>query len=155
MRQSQQPAQPVPAELRLGDVPVRLAVLDPEPVVAARSARHEYHRGRGDPCGEGGGHDEAVDIRKLNVEQNQVWAELTTRVDRLGPGGGLPDDKEAVRRQELARDRPEGGMIVHDQDPGDLDRMLVPLRFGGGSIIVGVGAALRAGAGGLTHGMPR
>ena len=46
-------------------------------------------------------------------------------------------------------------MIVHDQDPRNLDRMLVPLRFGGGSIIVGAGSALRAGVGGLTHGMSR
>ena len=82
-------------------------------------------------AGEDGGNREAVDIRKLNVEQHEVGAQLTARADRLGPVGGLPHDQEPVRRQDLARDRSEGRMIVDDQYPGGPDRILVRCEAGG------------------------
>ena len=56
----------------------------------------------------------------------EVGAEVTGGSDRLYPAGCLCHDREAVRRQDLARDRAIGRMIVHDQHSRRHLRILTP-----------------------------
>jgi hypothetical protein len=103
-------------------------------------------------AGKRGGHGEAVDIRKLNVEQDQVRAQLAARANRLRPVRGLPHHEKPVRRQDLARDRSEGRMIVDNQ----YAVVLGSCRAGGNGVILGTERSVRrAVARDFTHGVPR
>src|SRR5579872_4282448 len=71
------------------DEPVRSAGRDERPVVRAVAARGKDHRGRALELREPLGYLEAVDVGELNVEQDQLGAALTHRVDAFDPGSGL------------------------------------------------------------------
>jgi hypothetical protein len=61
------------------------------------------------------GHRKAVQVGKLNVEQNDLRSEPLDRGERLGAVGGFTDDREPLCLEQRARRLAEIVVVVHDQ----------------------------------------
>ena len=62
-------------------------------------------------------HFEAIELRHLDVEQEQVRLEIRDGLDRLEAVGALGDDLHLVHvSQKFAHDSPRELLIVHDRD---------------------------------------
>src|SRR4051794_34063214 len=103
-------------ELRLRHEPARAGAADERAEVGGAAAGDEDH-GRGIRFpGDAGRDVEAVDVGKLHVQQHELGLEATGLLDRAGPVHRLADDVEAFALQEHAGARPEGRMVVDDED---------------------------------------
>src|SRR5450755_2021088 len=96
------------------DEPARSAGRDERPVVRAVAAGGKDHRGRALELRELLGHLEAVDVGKLNVEQDQLGAALTHCVDAFDPSSGLIN-REAFRLKQRASAGAKTCAVVDDQ----------------------------------------
>ena len=59
---------------------------------------------------------EPVEVGELHVQQDEVGAQLARGCDRAQPVLGLADDVVPLELEEPAGRRPEGGVIVDDED---------------------------------------
>jgi len=83
------------AEARLGDESARRARVDQVAVVEPLPARDQDDEGRARFPGEHLGDREAVEVRELDVEQDDIGVEVADCDEGAGAVGRLPDDLEA------------------------------------------------------------
>src|SRR5436305_11180804 len=103
-------------EVCLGHEPSGPGGLDQRTEVSAVTTGDQDHHGTWLIVAHTAGDLEAVDVRQLDVEQDQVGSERPALLDRRAPVLSLADDVEALRLEQQLGARAEGGVIVDDQD---------------------------------------
>jgi hypothetical protein len=103
-------------ELALGDEAAGPAAADERAEVRRVAARDEDDGGRAVEGRDALGHGEPVEVGQVDVEQHDVRAEAAGLVDAALAVRGLADHVVALRLQEHARRRPEGRVVVDDED---------------------------------------
>ena len=121
-RSSQQTAKDIPREVALGDKAERAAGGDQPAVLPGVPARdkHDVEPAVG---GEKAGRDlESIDVRQLDVEQDELGVELLDEHERRRARFRLPDDVEALVGQQRPGAATKARMIVDDERP----HLLIP-----------------------------
>src|SRR5471032_142260 len=67
-------------------------------------------------------HAEAVEVRHLQVQQDQVVAVLAVQPGHLARVGGRGDGRVAGAGEQVFEHGDDGGLVVDDEDPGALQR---------------------------------
>jgi hypothetical protein len=111
-------------ELRLRDEAERGAAGDEPAEVVAVQARGEDRADGRVEAAEPLRDLEAVEVRELDVQQDDVGPVLPRGPDAADAGLGLRDDDEAVALEELPGRRPERAVVVDDQKPPQSPRMV-------------------------------
>src|SRR3989442_4654597 len=92
------------------------AAVDAAPVVGSVPDRRENHERRVLELQQELGDLEAVEIGKLDVEENEIGLELLGGLQRGGPVLGLADDRIPLGLEQRPRAGSEARMVVDDQD---------------------------------------
>src|SRR5215213_1839012 len=117
-RSSDQCRDRLAAQLSLGDEAPRGADGDLLAEVRPLPGRGEHDRRALAGGAQTGGDLEAVEVGKLNVEQDQVGVELADGLERRSPVLRLADHHVAVGLEHPPRAEPEARVVVDDQDGG-------------------------------------
>src|SRR4051794_28294082 len=105
-------------QVGLGDEAAGPAALDEGAEVRAVPARAQHDRRAVAVGGQPGGDLEAVDVGEIDVEQEDVWAQLVGAFDRAQAVRGLSDDVVALDLQQEPGGRPKAGMVIDDEHRG-------------------------------------
>ena len=116
-------------ELGLGEEPASSARREAGTVVAAVPAGGQHDRRGVHVAGELLGDLESVEIGQLHVQQDEVGAQGARGCDRAQPVLGLADDVVPLQLEEPACRRPEGGVIVDDEDACSHKKSVSPYPF--------------------------
>ena len=105
------------AQRILCDEPDGTAVVEALADLIGAPARDQHDRR---PRGGGGrdplGHFVAAHVGEADVEQHHLGRQAGDGEERVGAVGGLADDVELVELEQLARRRPETGVVVDDHE---------------------------------------
>ena len=105
-----------PRQLGFRNEPSRPAALDERPEVGAVAARDEDDRRPAAAVRQAGGNLEAVDVRKLDVEEHELRRELGGSSKRGRTVLGLADHLEALGLEQCPGIGPEARVVVDDQN---------------------------------------
>ena len=101
----------------MADEPDGATVVEAVADLIGAAARDQHDRrprraGGRDPLG----HVVAAHVGQADVEQHHLGREPGDGQERIGAVGGLADDVELVELEQLARRRPEAGVVVDDHE---------------------------------------
>src|SRR5262245_14790054 len=105
-----------PGEIALGDEPTGAAAGDERTKVRRVAAGRQNDGGSAVVCGDLLGYLEAVEVRKVDVEQDEVRVQAMGLGDGSRAVGGLADHVVALCLEQHPGGRPKRRVIVDDED---------------------------------------